>query len=853
MTNIIHRIASGLALALLGLGLCSLPLIGQTAPSVKEVPEPEQPDYFKPESPALPAPKGLTDTDQGGHDKRLKGYRTPAGFTVEIVAESPAVVNPVGLAFADDGAPHVIEWAPADGAGEVMETFKYKDGSTRQIAVLQKKKKDVVKVLTSSKNNGVFDTAKVVLEDELSGSILFHDGWLYVSGRGTVRRWKQSKPGGGYDTKEIVAQGFGGWDRHQVSGMTIGHDGWLYITCGDGDNCVEGSDGSRATVLRSGAIFRCKPDGSKLHTFAMGFYNPHRDAAFDLGGNLFHIDADTADKGKFMGCRLMHVPEGADLGWRLAAGARGGRPDPVRGAVFGELPGKMPPLLKTGRGAPSGLFIYNDTRLPEEYRGLLFYPDADRRLIRAYKVEQAGASFKAVEEFAFMTAEKDERFRPCQMVLGPDGAIYIVDRRAPVTGKLPGDGPHGRIYRVSWADVKDKPALALRGLDSWAKIAKLTDEELIKTLTSEEAGDRERARRELVKRGDKNRKALIKLLDSEETPLVGRIAVLGALQWMYDDDVQASFEKALKNGDAELQRLTAEALGLWAKKGDRNVQNALLLALSSEDLSVRRAVAVAMGRLAGPGAADNLATTLSFDESKDVFLRDGILRGLEMLGKPGIDALIALADSGVQKDTDKVVEAFLSLRTREAFAALPTLLKHMHVVSHQRAELIRSTANYQLDPPVSLDPLVAFVASQAKETSEVKKALLEVLGVPGTVKGPKAEEWVLALLTGKDAVLQREAVIMQGATASGARLTGKLYLEKKLPQNLLPQVSAAPAPARGEGRRGGAVARGGDEEREVGKKSFHHEKARKKAEEKRTATLLHSSLAFVVFFRAFSW
>ena len=55
-------------------------------------------------------------------------------------------------------------------------------------------------------------------------------------------------------------------------------------------------------------------------------------------------------------------------------------PDHVRGAVFGELPGKVPPLLKTGRGAPAGLLIYNDTRFPENYRGLLLYPDVFRKL-----------------------------------------------------------------------------------------------------------------------------------------------------------------------------------------------------------------------------------------------------------------------------------------------------------------------------------------------------------------------------------------------------------------------------------------------------------------------------------------
>ena len=63
--------------------------------------------------------------------------------------------------------------------------------------------------------------------------------------------------------------------------MTIGNDGWLYLTSGDDDNVVEGSDGSRATVLRTGAVFRCRPDGSKVEAFAMGFRNPYRDVAFD--------------------------------------------------------------------------------------------------------------------------------------------------------------------------------------------------------------------------------------------------------------------------------------------------------------------------------------------------------------------------------------------------------------------------------------------------------------------------------------------------------------------------------------------------------------------------------------------
>ncbi len=768
--------------------------IGQADPAPRDDPEEPRPHYFQPQSPSLPAPKGLTFIDQGSHDKRLAGYRTPAGFKVEIVAESPTIVNPVALAFDDDGTPFVLEWAAAapEDLREEPLTIKYKDGSTRRVGVLRKKKKDVVKVLSSSKGDGTFDKSRVVFQDEAISGILLHDGWLYLAGRGSVRRCKRSKPDGPYDRMEIVAQGFAGDQGAQVSGMSVGPDGWLYITAGAGDHHAEGSDGSRATVLRTGAIFRCRPDGSRLHTFAIGFCNPHGNAVFDVAGNLFHIDGDVAGKSKFAGCRLMHVPDAADLGWRLAPGSRT-QPDPLRGAVFGELPGKMPPLLKTGPGMPSGLFIYNDTRLPEDYRGVLFYPDPLRQFVRAYGQSQEKSSFKAVEEFKFFEAERDELFRPSRMVLGPDGAIYVVDRRCKTlaAGGLASAGTGGRIYRLNWVGTKEQPAPPLRGLDCWAKIGKLDDGELIKTLASDESSDREHARNELVRRGDRNRKALIQLLGKEES-VAAKIAALAALQSMFDADMQGAFEKALKDGDSELQRLAADALGLCAKKGDRNAHNALLQALSNEDLPVRRTVALAMGRLAGPGAGDNLAAALSFDTSKDVFLRDGLARALEMLGKPGIDALLALGDSGVQKDTDRVVETFLGLRSRAAYMALPTLLKHMHVSSEQQAELVRSCTNDLLDPPVSLDPIVAFVADRPRIATGVKKALLDVLAAPGVKPSTTAVDWVAVVVADKaNAELHREGVRVLGKTAGGACKAGRLLLDKKLPTGLLPEVAEA--------------------------------------------------------------
>ncbi len=745
-------------LAGLVLGLPSVAARGQ--PPARIDPAPRQ-------SPPLPAPKWIKIIDQGASDPRLKGYLTPEGVKVEVVAEAPAVVNPVGMAFADDGTPFVLEWRPSPGdeASEKMETFTYKDGSTRKVAVAAKRVKDVVKVLKSSKGDGVWDQAQVVLEDELPSGILLHDGWLYLSGRGTVRRFRQSKPNGAYDIKEVVAQGFGGFGHYQVSGLTIGNDGWLYVTAGAGDHFVEGSDGSRATVLRSGAVFRCRPDGSRLHTYAIGCCNPYRDVAFDAAGSLFHADNDGGDNAKLSGCRLLHVAEGCDFGWRLRPGSRGA-PDPVRSAVNGELPGKIPPLLNTGRGAPAGLLVYNDTRFPENFRGLLYYPDVLRKLIRAFRVEPRGATFAVVEEFEFLKSD-DPLFRPCQMVTGPDGAMYVVDWRTDSSdaGRLWGDGQHGRICRLTWAGTKEQTALAPRPMDSWQKVAKMEMADLLKTLAAADASDRLRAQRELVRRGPENRKALLGLLNDPEQPSAARVAALGALESFWNADVQEAFQELLQTGEPALRRLAAEGLGLHAASGKESAHAALLEALGDQDPAARRAIAVAMGRLGAPGAADALVNALAFDDGRDVYLRDGYLRAIENLGKAGIDRLVALAASGVKKDTDTAVEAFRALRTRPAFEALPALLINPHLSVAQRASLVRSCTHYLLDPPAAREPILDYLADHAEAAAPaIQLAGLDVLAGSAALQSPKGTAWLVRLLDEKDGKVRLGAIRALGET-----------------------------------------------------------------------------------------
>ena len=729
------------------------------------------------QAPLKPAPEWVKIIDHGQYDPRLKGYLAPEGIKIEIVADAPEIINPVGMTFDVEGNLYVLEWVEAKdlGSPKTEIEFTYKDGSKRKVLIAHKPTKDRVKMLGYNPKTKTYDAAKVVLEDDLPSSILIHDGWMYLSGQGTVRRYKQ-QPDGSWGKKEIIAQGFCGWHHHQVSGLTIGNDGWLYITSGDNDNVVEGSDGSRATVLRTGAIFRCRPDGSKMHTYSIGYRNPYRDVVFDAAFNMFHADNDNEDGSKWTGCRLMHVPEGADFGWRLRPGVECCIPDFIRSAVYGELPGKLPPMHKTGRGAPAGLLLYNDTYFPPEYRGLLYYPDVFRKVIRAYQVQPDGATFEVSNEFELLRSD-DPLFRPCQMVLGPDGAMYVCDWRTDSggAGKLWGDGKHGRIYRLSWKGTKDQPAIDLRGLDSWAKIGKHSDDDLFKSLEGDNFSDRQRAQQEIVRRGVKQRPALLKLLNEGNLD-APRIAALGALQSFWNDEVRDACIGLIREAGPDLGRLAADALALHCKKGDDDAHEALAQRVNDSDFATRRAVYMAIGRINNPLAGDVIVNGLQFDKGSDDYLRDGLIRALEHTGKVGITKLLALADSGSDKDLERVLEIYPSLRIRAAAEQLPALLKNYHVKPEQKVALIRSYVYYQLDPPISVEPLVKFLddlptkptkTETQAQLNAMKLAALDVLASAGKVDSERVKTTLLAMLKDDDAKT-RQAILQ---TIAEAKLT----------------------------------------------------------------------------------
>ena len=78
--------------------------------------------------------------------------------------------------------------------------------------------------------------------------------------------------------------------------------------------------------------------------------------------NLFAVDNDPDSRPP---CRLLHIVEGGDYGYRFRNGRKGVHPFT---AWNGELPGTLPMVAGTGE-APCGVLSYEADNLPEDYRG----------------------------------------------------------------------------------------------------------------------------------------------------------------------------------------------------------------------------------------------------------------------------------------------------------------------------------------------------------------------------------------------------------------------------------------------------------------------------------------------------
>jgi hypothetical protein len=249
--------------------------------------------------------------------------------------------------------------------------------------------------------------------------------------------------------------------------------------------------------------------------------------------------------------------------------------------------------------------VYEGDLLPEKYRGALIHADAGPNVVRAYfvkpsehvargifndngnesQLEKPGAGFKAESEDLIKGGDK--WFRPEDVCVAPDGAIYISDWYDPGvgghgtndTGAHEGDWHrlHGRIYRL--APTGYKPSVPPLSLD--------TIEGQIAALQSPNLARRYLGYTKLLSGGEPARRALTDVFKMSSNAFF-RARALWLLARLSDG--QKAVAHAMNDGDPNI-RITAIRAARLIKMDLVRVANQML---SDTSPAVLRELSLAM-------------------------------------------------------------------------------------------------------------------------------------------------------------------------------------------------------------------------------------------------------------------
>ena len=427
-------------------------------------------------------------------------FTIPEGLVVSLWAESPLLFNPTALDV------------DARGRLWVTEAVNYRTWDGRNPG-RRHESGDRVVILEDTDGDGRADSSTVFAQDAelvapLGICVLGSD--VYVSCSPSIFRYRDLDGDDAADEREVFLTGFGGFDHdHGVHSLVAHADGYLYGAVGNaGPHVVtdasgwtlrsgslydgggpEGADNKPGLVSddgrvwTGGLIFRVKPDGTGLRVMAHNFRNQY-EVALDSFGNMYTADNDDDGNG---GCRTLWVLPGGNYGFFSADGSRSWQADRRPGQDnptahwHREDPGVVPNGTINGPGGPTGVAVYEGELLARWIDGAVLNCDAGAGVVYAHRPRVEGAGI-VLDPGELLRSKGDERgsrwFRPSDVVVGVDGAVYVADWFDPgVGGHAAGDGEaYGRILRIAPAGGERaeptgirSPAVNVRTTDLWER------------------------------------------------------------------------------------------------------------------------------------------------------------------------------------------------------------------------------------------------------------------------------------------------------------------------------------------------------------------------------------------------
>jgi putative heme-binding domain-containing protein len=650
-----------------------------------------------------------------------RSFTVAEGFEVSLYAADPMMAKPIQMNFDPAGRLWVAtsEIYPQIRPGQLAD--------------------DKILVLEDTKGAARADKVTVFARGLLiPTAVLPGDGGAYVANSTEILHFKDTDGDGKADMSRVVLSGFGTEDTHHIiHTFRWGQDGIFYFNQSVYIHShIETPYGPRR--LAAGGTWAYRPETQELNVFTRGLIN-HWGHAWDKYADSFFTDGAGG--------------EGVNYGFP--------------GSCFPSINDQAPRIMHgLNPGSPkfAGAEIISGRHFPDDWQGDLITNDFRANRVARFKLSEDGAGF-ASKLMPDVIRSTDKAFRPVDVKMGPDGALYIADWYNPIInhGEVDFRDPrrdktHGRIWRLTakGRPMVERPKLAGAGVEA-----------LLEQLKAPEDYTRRQARLALR---EMDKEAVVSGLDKWVTGLAAddeftRLQTL----WTYQTVNMPRGElvkQLLEAKDPGVRVAATRVLGAWSGRVGPGVIDLLEKVVTDAHPRVRLEVVRALATVKEPRAMEVALRVL--DLPMDGFLDYALYLTANDLAPVWLPEFQAgrLTFGHNVKQVEFVLKA---IRNPDAIRPLVEEFRAGKVSPESRRDVAELIAS--LGRPEDLAAL--FDAAVANETpSATRAALLQSLERAARQRGVKAKSDVAALkplLAGAD----DDAV-----SAAALRLTGAMKLQQ---------------------------------------------------------------------------